>query len=91
MYFIFLKNVLKQTWNSFNAKFQPQWKDSEKQFPSIANFSNFLELNCSNVGLQQCESLSVTKIVKKKKIEGIWGKLDSKKVSRNNNSQNIWD
>ena len=26
IYFIFLKNVLKESWNSFNTKFQPQWK-----------------------------------------------------------------
>ena len=26
-FFIFVNNVLKHTWNSFNAKFQAQWKD----------------------------------------------------------------
>ena len=26
IYFMFLKNVLKQTWKSFNTKFRPQWK-----------------------------------------------------------------
>ena len=29
IFFIFLANFLKQTWNSFNTKFQPQWKDRE--------------------------------------------------------------
>ena len=30
VFFIFLENVLKQTWNSFNTKFQSQWKDQER-------------------------------------------------------------
>ena len=30
-------------------------KRSEKQLPSKANFSTFLQLNCSNFGLNLCE------------------------------------
>ena len=30
-------------------------------------------------------------MVKKIKIEGVWGELESKNVSRDNQSQNIWD
>ena len=33
IYFIFLKNVLKQTWKSFNTKFRPQCKDRETSLP----------------------------------------------------------
>ena len=29
IFFIFLKNVLKQTWISFNTKYQLQWKDQK--------------------------------------------------------------
>ena len=29
-FFIFLKNVLNQTWQAFNTKFGPQWKDRER-------------------------------------------------------------
>ena len=29
IYFIFLKNFLKQTWKSSNTKFWPQWKHQE--------------------------------------------------------------
>ena len=32
IYFIFLKNVLKQTWKSFNTKFRPQWKDRKSSY-----------------------------------------------------------
>ena len=27
VFFIFLKNVVKQSWSLFNTKFQPQWRD----------------------------------------------------------------
>ena len=35
------------------------------------------------------KDLRVTKNVKEIKFEGVWGELESKKVSRDNNSQNI--
>ena len=47
IYFIFLKNVLKQTWTSV--------KSSEKQLPNKFNFGTVLLLNCSNFRLKQCE------------------------------------
>ena len=31
-YFIFLKNVLYQTWKAFKANFGPQWKDRESKY-----------------------------------------------------------
>ena len=37
------------------------------------------------------KDLRVTKIVKLFKFEKVWDDLESKKVSRDNNSQNIWD
>ena len=30
-------------------------------------------------------------MLKEFKFEGVWGKLESRKVSRDNNSQNVWD
>ena len=35
--------------------------------------------------------ITVTKNVERFKFEGVSGKLESKNVSRVNNSQNIWD
>ena len=32
IYIIFLKNVLDQTWKSFNTKFRPQWKDQKRSY-----------------------------------------------------------
>ena len=78
IFFIFLNNVLKQTWNSFNTKFQPRWKDRE----SINQVRQILELFChfiANFRLLQCEGLRVTKIFKEIKFEGVWGKLGSRK------------
>ena len=31
-YFFFLKNVLKQSWNSFNTKFQPKCKAHKRSY-----------------------------------------------------------
>ena len=50
IYFMFLKNVLKQSWKSFNTKFRLQWKLASK-----ANFSTFLLLSCSNFKLKLCK------------------------------------
>ena len=32
IFFVFLKNALKQTWNSLNTKFQPHWKDWKSSY-----------------------------------------------------------
>ena len=52
-----------------------------------------LGLFCHSValilGLNSLKDLRVTKNVKEIKFEGVWGELESKKVSRDNNSQNI--
>ena len=45
IYFIFQKNVLKQTWKSFNTKFRPQCKDWKTSLPAkqiLAFFCNLL-------------------------------------------------
>ena len=47
IYFIFLKNVLKQTWNFFNIKFRPQWKDRKSSYQVreiLGLFYNFIAL-----------------------------------------------
>ena len=32
IYFIFLENILKQSWDSFNTKFQSQWKARKSSY-----------------------------------------------------------
>ena len=56
--FLFLvTNVLKQTWNSFNTKFQPHWKDRKSTYQVRQIFGPFLLLICSDFRLKQLESL----------------------------------
>ena len=81
--------MLKQTWNSFNTKFQTQWKDRE----SSSHVRIILGLFCHSITLILClnsvKDLTVIKNVKDLKFEGVVGELESKKVARGNNSQNI--
>ena len=81
--------MLKQTWHSFNTKFQTQWKDRESSY----HITIFVGLFCHSIalilGLNSGKDLRVTKNVKEIKFGGVWGELESKKVSRDNDSQNI--
>ena len=43
------------------------------------------------LGGNSAKSLKVTKNVKEFTFEEVWGDLYPKKVSRDNNSQNMWD
>ena len=83
--------MLKQTWHSFNTKFQTQWKDRESSY----HVTIILGLFCHSIaliwGLNSMKDLRVTKNVKEINFEGGWGELESKKVSRHNDSQNISD
>ena len=83
--------MLKQTWHSFNTKFQTQWKDLESSY----HVGIILGLFCHSIalilGLNSVKDLRVTKNVEEIKFGGVWGELESKKVSRDNNSQNISD
>ena len=47
IFFIFLKNVLKQTWMSFNTKFQRQWKDRKSSY----QVKQILEPFCNLIAL----------------------------------------
>ena len=80
IYLIFLKNVLKQTRNSFNTKFQAQWKacSSSHQIKQIS--AVFCDLIPVILGQSSVEVLGVTEIVKESKFEGVLDKLKSKKI-----------
>ena len=81
--------MLKETWHSSNTKFQTQWKDRESSY----HVRIILGLFCNSIalilGLNSAKDLRVTKNVKEIKFEGVWGELELKKISRDNNSQNI--
>ena len=82
--------MLKQTWHSFNTKFQTQWKDRESSYHVRIILGLFCHSIALILGLNSVKDLRVTtKNVKEIKFEGVWGDLQSKKGSRDNNSQNI--
>ena len=80
IYFIFLKNVLKQTRNSFNTKFQAQWKACSSSYQLKQILAVFCYLILLILGQSSVEVLGVTEIVKEIKFEGVLDKLKSKKL-----------
>ena len=81
--------MLKQTWHSLNTKFQTQWKDRESSYHVMIILGPFCHSIALIWGLNSVKDLRVTKNVKEINFEGVWGELESKKVSRDNDSQNI--
>ena len=75
IYFIFLKNVLKQTRNSFNTKFQAKLKACSSSY----QLKQILAVVCGFIPLVLCQSsvevFGVTEIVKEIKFERVLGKL----------------
>ena len=62
---------------------------SKKQLQSKANCSTFLHFNCSYFSENSVKCIRVTEIAKEIKFEEVCGEVESKKVSRDNQSQNI--
>ena len=81
--------MLKQTWHSFNTKFQTQWKDRESSYHVRIILLLFCHSIALILGLNSVKDLRVTKNVEDIKFGGVWGELEWKKGSRDNNSQNI--
>ena len=79
IYFISLKNTLKQTWNPCNTKFHPQQKHQKSSYQVRRTLALFCNLICLISGHNSIKALRVTKIVKEIKFEEVWGKLKSKK------------
>ena len=83
--------MLKQTWHSFNTKFQTQRKDGESSYQVRINSGLFCHSIALILASNSMKDFRVTKNVKEIKFEGVWGERESRKVSRDNNSQNIED
>ena len=64
-------------------------KRSGKQLPLKIILGVFFHSIALILGLNSVKDLRVAKNVKEIKFEGVWGELELKKVSRDNNSQNI--
>ena len=78
IYFTLLKNVLKQTWNSFNTKFGPRWKNGKLTYQLrqiLAIFSNLMSLY---LGSNSVKDVTVTQILKEVNFKRVWGNLESK-------------
>ena len=80
IYLIFLKNVLKQTRNSFNTKFQAQWKACSSSYQLKQILAVFCDLIPLILGQSSVEVLGVTEIVKEIKFEKVLDNLKSKKI-----------
>ena len=80
IYLIFLKNVLKKTRNSFNTKFQAQWKACSSSYQLKQILAVFFDLISLILGQSSVEVLGVNEIVKEIKFEGVLDKLKSKKI-----------
>ena len=80
IYLIFLKNVLKQNWNSFNTKFWPQWKDRKYSYRVRQILTLFCNLTSLILGESSVKGIRVTGIAKKIKFQGAWCELKPKKV-----------
>ena len=68
---MFIKNVLKQSWNIFNSKLGHQWKDGTSSYQVrqiLATFSNLIALTLSR---KSVKDIKVSKIVKEIKFERV--------------------
>ena len=80
IFFIFLKNVLRQTRNSFNTKFQAQWKACSSSYQLKQILAVYCDLIPLILGQSSVEALGATEIVKEIKFEAVLDKLKSKKM-----------
>ena len=81
--------MLKQTWHSFNTKFQTQRKDGESSYQVRIILGLFCHSIALILDLNSVKDFRDTKNVEEIKCEGVWAELESRKVSRDNNLQNI--
>ena len=91
LYLIFLKNVLRPSWKSFNSKFQPQRKDLKSSYhvrPILAVFCNLIALNYVKTVSQ---ALELTKLSSKLNLKESEASQKQKQVSGDSHLQNIWD
>ena len=92
IYFTFPKIFLKQTWSSFNTNIQSQQKDPKSSYKLRQILGLFCHLTALILRPNNLKGLRVTKIVKKKiSWKGCEASWNEKIVSRDNNSENIWD
>ena len=72
----------------FLYQVQTQWKDRESSYDARIILGVFCNSIALILGSNSVKDLRVTKNVKEIKFEAVWGDLELKKGSRDNNSQN---
>ena len=70
VYFIFLKNVLGQTWKPFHTEFGPQWKDQKRSYQVRQNLELFGKSVALILGWNNVKDHIITEIVKKLSLKG---------------------
>ena len=70
IYFIFLKNVLDQTYKTLDTKFRAQWKDRQKSYQARQNLALFSNLDALILNWNCVKSLIVIKTVQKLSLKG---------------------
>ena len=78
IYFIFLKNVVDQTWKVFNTKFGPKWKDPKSSYQVRQIIALFLQISCSNFKLKLSKVFELQKLSSKSNLQGL-GRVWKKK------------
>ena len=89
IYFIFLENPLKQSWNSINTKFRPQQKDRKSSYQVKQILAFFCNIIALTSGYNTVKGLRVTKLSKKLSLKGSGASWKQPKVSIDNHLQNI--
>ena len=77
IYLIVLKIVLKQTRDSFNIKFRPQWKDRKSSYQQRQILALFYKLIALILGKTAWKALELPKLSKKLSLKGL-GELEAK-------------
>ena len=77
IYLIVLKIVLKQTRDSFNIKFRPQWKDRKSSYQQRQILALFYKLIALILGKTAWKALELPKLSKKLSLKGS-GRVRSK-------------
>ena len=80
IYFIFLKNVLDQTWKSSDTKFWTRWKDWKYSFQVRQSLTLFCTLVALSFGWNCVKGFIVIKFFKKKQVWRCLVQFRSKKL-----------
>ena len=88
---LFKKNVLHQTFKSFNTTFGPRWKGLKIIYQVRQALAIFRNLVALVLGQNCIENLRITKYIEKINFEEVWGQVRSKSLFPETILENIKD